>query len=314
MPGGGEIVIIANPAAQGGRTAERLKDLDPYFGPKVQIRWTSGAGDGRRLAAAAVQQGCTTVVAAGGDGTVNEVANGIRSAGGRAALGVLPFGTMNVFARELGLPLRHPLEAWRIILAGRSRAVDCFVAGEDCFVQMGGVGLDAAVVRATSRHWKRWLGPLSYLLKGVELMQKEPEPLQVRDTDGREWEGAAALFGNGRFYGGGVAFFPAADNTDGLLDVLVFRRQTYAGLLQVLEWIARQRELPEEEVVYLQSRGLTIGSAQPAPYELDGEWRGETPVEIRLDSQPMLVCAPGGEVVANNRATGSVASDGPDES
>lgn len=290
----GEIVIVANPAAQGGRVASRLRRMESLLTGRVRLAWTERAGDGDRLASEAVQNGCVTVAAAGGDGTVNEVANGIRRAGGGAALGVLPFGTMNVFARELGLPLRCPAEAWRIITARRLRSVDCFVAGGECFVQMGGVGLDAAVVRQTSRRWKRWLGPLSYVLKGVELMQKEAEPLWVRDSGGRELEGAAVLFGNGRFFGGSVAFFPGADNSDGLLDVLVFRNQNYAGLLQVLEWIARQRELPKDEAYYLQTRGLSVSGVNPVPYELDGEWRGETPLEIGLAEQPLRVCVPQG--------------------
>ncbi|HUF61157.1 MAG TPA: diacylglycerol kinase family protein [Verrucomicrobiales bacterium] len=291
----GEIVIVANPAAQGGRVALRLRRMESALTGRVRVAWTEGTGDGIRLAAEAVGGGCATVVAAGGDGTVNEVANGIRRAGGGAALGVLPFGTMNVFARELRLPLRRPAEAWSIIKARRLRAVDCFVAGAECFVQMGGVGLDAAVVRQTSRRWKRWIGPLSYVLKGIELMQKSPEPLRVRVAGGREFEGAAVLFGNGKFFGGSVAFFPRAANGDGLLDVLVFRNQDYAGLLRVLEWIARRRELPKEEAFYLQTRKLSVSAAKPVPYELDGEWRGETPLEIVLDAQPLRVCVPLGK-------------------
>ena len=130
------ILIILNPAAKRERAAERLQRLGP-LPPHVTLARTSRPAEARLLAAAAYEQGYTTVVAAGGDGTINEVVNGI--AGRPVTLGVLPVGTMNVFAAELGLPDRLS-EAWAVIEAGHTREIDLGIVNGQHFVQLAGVG------------------------------------------------------------------------------------------------------------------------------------------------------------------------------
>ena len=108
-----------------------------------------------------MREGFERIVAAGGDGTINEVVNGI--AGSDAALGLLPMGTMNVFATELGLPSYDLNRCWEIIKAEHTRLIDLPSANGKHFVQLAGVGLDAQVVKETSLALKRNFGPLSYL-------------------------------------------------------------------------------------------------------------------------------------------------------
>src|SRR5258708_4489185 len=154
-----EILVIFNPAARSARASSRWKTLGD-LPPHVTLATTSVPGEAKEIAAAAVEQGFRIVVAAGGDGTINEVVNGL--AGSEVALGVLPVGTMNVFAAELGLPGKLR-DAWRLIEAGRVREIDLGRANRQYFVQLAGVGLDAQVVKETSLDLKRNLGPLAYL-------------------------------------------------------------------------------------------------------------------------------------------------------
>ena len=118
-----KILVILNPAARGER-AKALRDKIASLSHHVLVRSTSSPGDARGLAARAVSQGYGTIVAAGGDGTINEVVNGIGSAGAAVQFGILPVGTMNVFAAELGIPQNNLGKAWQVIEAGCSRLVD----------------------------------------------------------------------------------------------------------------------------------------------------------------------------------------------
>ena len=151
-----DILVILNPEARRARRQEVLSRADELF-PGALVATTTSSGEARELAAEAVRSGFRIVVAAGGDGTVNEVVNGIAGTG--VTLGVLPVGTMNVFATELGLPTRLR-DAWKVILAGHVREIDLGRANRQYFVQLAGVGLDAQVVKETSWDLKRDLGPL----------------------------------------------------------------------------------------------------------------------------------------------------------
>ena len=196
-----KILVILNPAARSeraGGTWEKIRDL-----PAATVQTTSAPGDARSIAEWAVAQGFATVVAAGGDGTINEVVNGI--AGSDIALGILPVGTMNVFAAELSIPNNLP-KAWEIIQARHTRRIDLVRANDQYFVQLAGVGLDAQVVQATSRSFKKNFGPLSYLISAAQIALRAPPKLIV-EHDGIRREGSFVLIGNGRYYGGPVTFF-----------------------------------------------------------------------------------------------------------
>ena len=140
--------------------------------PRYVPFWRSGG-----LARRAVEQGFTRIVAAGGDGTVNQVANGL--AGSNATLGVLPMGSVNVFAMELGLPLHNLQRCWDIIEDTNVRLVDLPSANGKYFVQLAGVGLDAQVVKETSLAFKRSFGPLSYLISAAQIAARQPPKLFI---------------------------------------------------------------------------------------------------------------------------------------
>ena len=289
-------LIILNPAARSEKAA-RLHDHMKEVCTGAAIRETTMPGDAERVALAAVEEGYTRIIAAGGDGTVNEVVNGIISSGSTdTVLGVLPVGTMNVFAMELGIPLNSLEKAWEVILSGSIRKIDLPICKSPeftrCFVQLAGVGLDAEVVRRTSRESKKALGPMSYLLSLAQIAGQTPPPITLQTDDGKERTGSFVLLGNGRFYGGPFKMFRSGSPVDGLLDVLVFRNQSPWDLLRYMHAILIGQHQNLGDVEYFQSREISLSSEGAVPFELDGEMAGYLPVNFSVKSVALPVFAP----------------------
>src|SRR5207244_9908828 len=159
-------LVILNPAPH-GELAQRKRAQVESLAQDCVVCATTRTGEGEQMARRGVEEGFQKIVAAGGDGTINEVVNGL--AGANVTLGLLPIGTMNVFATELGLPV-HDLEfCWSIVKSNSTRSVDLPKANQKFFVQLGGVGLDAQVVKETSSQLKRNFGPLSYLISAAHI-------------------------------------------------------------------------------------------------------------------------------------------------
>ncbi len=289
MNSGQKIPVILNPAARGER-ASVLGDKIAALSPRVKVLLTSSPGDAREIAKEAVAQGHTTIIAAGGDGTINEVVNGI--GGEEATLGILPVGTMNVFAAELGIPQNNLEKAWQIIEAGFVRPVDLPRANEEYFVQLAGAGLDAEVVRRTTPDSKRALGPISYLLTLAQVAARRPPRVRIEPVDGEPREGSFVLVGNGRLYGGPFVLFKDALLDDGLLDVLVFQNQSHWDLIRYFQAIAFGQHPDLPDVEYFQTRGLRLMSRDYVPVEIDGELTGALPYEFGFSSRKLSVLAP----------------------
>lgn len=203
------MLVIFNPAA-GSRRRRKLARAMQVLGSRAVLAETAGPGDARRIAAAA--QGHDCVVAAGGDGTIAEVAAGLAGSGG--TLGILPFGTANVLALELGLP-RDAEGAARVIAAGREALIHPGLAeaGQEgrLFVQMLGAGFDAAVVHHLPLGLKRRIGKGAYVWQTlVELARHSSGPLRF-SADGGAWEEASGLIvTKGRYYAGHHLVAPGA--------------------------------------------------------------------------------------------------------
>lgn len=283
-----EILVILNPAARSERAKAAWRRIERL--PHCTMRVTTAPGDARSVAEAAVAEGFTTIVAAGGDGTINEVVNGI--AGSDVSLGILPVGTMNVFAAELGLP-GDLEEAWAIIRAGRTRRVDLIRANQQYFVQLAGVGLDAQVVQATSWEFKKNFGPLSYLISAAQIAARKP-PRLVVEADGVAREGSFVLIGNGRYYGGPVAFFKDARIDDGKLDVLIFKNLGYLDIARYLGTILMGKHTTLPDVEYFQTKRAVVQSDEEVPVEVDGEVVTTLPVTFRVSSRKLRVVVPVG--------------------
>jgi diacylglycerol kinase (ATP) len=272
-----DTVIILNPRAQSERADLLVEELH-QLAPQAEIRLTGQAGDARRLAAEAVVEGFKNVVAAGGDGTVNEVVNGL--AGSSVNLGVLPAGTMNVFAKEHGLP-NELAAACAVIREGRVKEIDLAAANTTHFIQLAGIGLDAQIVKETPWESKKTLGPVSYLLSAAAIAVRTP-PTIIVEAAGEVREGCFVLIGNGRYYGSKLVLFPEARADDGLLDVLIFKNLGYLDIARYLGGVLLGKHTALSDVCYFQAPAARIHSAEEIPIEVDGELCGALPVNVRV--------------------------------
>ncbi len=263
--------LIFNPRARsqkGSRTRQFLMDHANRFA----LYATNTGEEAVELARRFASEGEPVVIAAGGDGTLNAVVSGL--AGSRTALGVMPAGTMNVFARELGIPANSLPKAFEVIEQGLIREVDLFSANGAPFVQMAGVGFDAMVIEETRWESKKMLGPLAYLLAAVKVLGERPPKIEVTTAEGLTETGVAVLCGNGSLYGGQFKLFRNAANNDSKLDVIVFKEAGYRFVLDTLHGIALGGIDLANHTSYFQSECLTVRSERPVPVEIDGELLG----------------------------------------
>ncbi len=294
------ICVIFNPAARGNKARRFRKHLDE-MAPQSTFKATTAPGDAQRFAAEAVENKFDLIVAAGGDGTVNEVLNGLAAAPDglqRTRLGVLPLGTINVFARELKIPLQ--LEAaWEILRRGNETKIDLgradFFAEEKparrYFLQLAGVGLDARAIELVSWKLKKNAGPLAYVVAGFQaLVEKQPQI--IVNADGQKMHGELALFGNGKLYGGPFEIFPGAKLDDGLLDACVFPRVNFLSLLRLAPNFILRQKLPEKLVRRLRAEKFEVTSATPTAFELDGEGAGNLPATFSVERKRLRVVVP----------------------
>ena len=281
-------LVILNPSAHSEK-AGAMREKITLLADGAEVRLTNLPGEARTLAAEAVKEGFASVIAAGGDGTVNEVVNGIAGTG--VSLGILPVGTMNVFATELGLPCNDLAKCWEAIVAGEIREVDLPIANGHHFAQLGGIGLDAQVVQETSWDLKRHLGPLSYVLSIAHVAARKPPRLTI-ECDGRTREGSFVLIGNGRFYGGPFVIFRNASIDDGLLDVIIFKNISYIDIARYLHGIIFGIHPTMPDVEYFQTREVTVRSPDSVPVEVDGEVIGNVPVTFGFSPRKLRVHSP----------------------
>lgn len=292
------IPIIANPAANSTRAIaeiERIKNLSPV--PVLHL--TDGIGSAKLIAQKLAAEGHPIIVAAGGDGTVNEVINGLAQyrlenphESSYAILGILPVGTMNVMACEMGLPARQLEANWEIIHSGNSCVIDLWQANDYFFAQLAGVGFDAEIVQQTTWEMKKRYGPLSYAISAAQVLTQEAIMLSVEIENRPPMYGPIVLIGNGKHYGGPVPVFRDASNTDGLLDVLIFHGRGPLEVMQLLQAIATNDYTECGDVDYLQVPSLRVSSSVPVPFQLDGELGASTPVEFKLAPFRLRVVCP----------------------
>ena len=283
------LLVIYNPTAGGSRRRrfEAVLAALADFGCPMDVRPTGGPGDAGRFAAEADLGEHDLVVAAGGDGTINEVINGLVTLpGGRAhpPLAILPLGTANVLAAELGLEI-NPHKIAVMIARGSVQPV-CLGQAEGAdgrvhvFSLMAGAGFDARVVDGIDLRVKRALGKLAYVLESAkQICRRQPPPLQVT-IDGRDHEAASVVVSNGRFYAGRFLLAPEARLDEPRLHACLFR---YGDPFNTLRYaLALQRgHLPG-------SRGFEIVTGQDiriegepnAPLQADGDVVARLPARI----------------------------------
>ena len=288
------LCIIFNPTAGARRRARLYVALDVLYGLGVQFELleTAAPGDAEKLARMAAQKD-RIIVAAGGDGTIAEVAAGLD--GTSALLGILPLGTANVFALELSVPL-NPKEAARALLLGRSTSVFPGVlkrgnASDRLFIQMVGVGLDAVVVHRLPPGLKRAFGKTAYVLQTLRDLTWHPFNSFKVQVDGRQLEPSGLVVTKGRFYAGRFEIAPMADPRETDFHVLSLYQHHAFDALKHAAALGLGR-LPALSSMTLQ-RGHEIEVfGADLPVQADGDAAGSLPIRITPALRPLRVVVP----------------------
>ncbi|MFA7277318.1 MAG: diacylglycerol kinase family protein [Pseudobdellovibrionaceae bacterium] len=252
----------------------RLKEELCAHAFDCQIAETASSGHGTELARQAVEQGYKAVIAVGGDGTINEVATGLK--GTDVALGIIPFGTANLLAMEMGIPCAIK-EACDVIRKGQTRRCDMGEIGGKNFVVMAGVGLDAYVVRSVTSTLKEQWGALSYVIQTVAgLCSYRLKPITVELPTGEKFSPYFIFIQNGRFYAGKYLMAPAASMQDGYLDMISVMRPNPADVMAYL--LGQGKKHPAVRVDKITSCRLTDHHL----FECDGDFAGEGSAEVKV--------------------------------
>jgi diacylglycerol kinase (ATP) len=245
----------------------------------------------------ALGRGADLVLIWGGDGMVQRAVDTL--AGSGATLGVLPAGTANLFATNLGIP-HHLDEALQVALHGRRELLDLGVVNGEHFAVMAGAGFDAAMIgRVSGRLKQRW-GQMAYVWAGAQAARSEARRVQVR-VDGREWFAGRAtcvLLGSFGTIAGGVVAFPDADPQDGLLEVGVVTADSWLKWARVMAALALHRSEHSPFTCTTRGRKIDVRFAKRTAIELDGGTRPKTRrLRVRVQSAAIAVNVPSGSGV-----------------
>lgn len=247
----------------------------------------------RRLADA----GEAIIAVSGGDGSLMCAAESI--IGSDSALGIIPSGSMNVFARELGIGSRCLDRALRAMREGETRMVDIFTVQGKPFLQLAGIGLDARIVELITPKQKRQLGPAAHILPAYQVSREEHPLLSVKLDTGELFQGQQIMFGNGKRYGGEAQLFANALLDDGKLEMAVIQHSNAGILLEILMAMVLQGasdKTTSNATQLLQISNCEISTTGKVAYQLDGDFAGHIQPEeslkiAKLDHQ-LKVCIP----------------------
>ncbi len=291
MPDMKRTVVILNPVARGSPSIEKLRDaISALEGWETSLQATTSAGHATELAREAAQQGIDVVAACGGDGTINEVANGL--AGSPTAMATIRGGTANVWAKEIGAPKKLS-EAVSVIATGEVRTMDLGRAQDRYFLLMAGVGFDASIVQRVSSRLKRWSGAVAYALPSIgrAFTHRSISADLVVDDQALSTPLYWLLLGNTRNYGGVLNLTHMAKADDGLLDVLLLKHGGPPRLAWLAVWTLFKRHQNRAEVVYKKADLVEVRTPG-LPVQIDGEYLGETPMTFGIAPGALKVIVP----------------------
>ena len=295
-------VVIVNPAAGGGRAARAVPWLRERLErrPDARLEVTRGAGDAERIASDAADRGHARVIAVGGDGTVQEVVNGLLEWGGASTtVGIVPLGSGNDLARSLGLPDELGT-AWRSAVGNTTRPIDVALArngggNERWFASAGGVGFDAQVAAAMAKRRGWQGGRAGYLVTTLRELRRFKNG-RVRITmDGKESLAGDVLFvaiANGEYYGGGMRIAPGAVPDDGLLDLCVVGDISRLTALREMRNLYRGTHVANPAVSMHRAAEISISGDGAIPIHLDGEPFGTLPLTVSVRARALGVAVP----------------------
>lgn len=288
------MIVVFNPVAGRRRAPLLWRVLDTMIanGLRLELAETTGRGHAETLARSAARAGERLVVAAGGDGTIAEVANGIM--GSDAKLGVIPLGTANVLAHELALPFA-PRAIAASLAFGRTRALwPGLATGPSTarlFVQMLGLGFDAEVVRRLSPGLKRLFGRAAYVWQTLRELPRYPfRPIRLR-IDGEETEAASVIVTNGRLYGGQYLLAPGARAGEPGLSVVLFKRGGPGPALLYGAALPLNRLPSMPGIEHRRAIAVEMLGEDRVPAQVDGDPAGFSPLSVTDAAAPIQVVA-----------------------
>ena len=299
-----DTVFLVNPAAEGGSVGRRWPELAhraAALGLSGDALLSERPGQLGELAKRAVEQGASLLVAVGGDGTVNEVVQGLAGRDG-AELAVIPRGTGWDFARTYRIPRRLE-DAVAVARDGRTRAIDLGRAryrdwegseAESYFANVASAGMSGAIAKRANETSKALGGKISYAWATLTVFARwrNDEVRVTVDGEARTGRMHDVVVANGRFFGGGMMICPDAEPDDGLFDVLLIGDLTKRDLLLTLPKTYRGRHLPHPKAELLRGAVVEVDAPEPLPVELDGEQPGTTPIRLEVVPEALRLRVP----------------------
>jgi YegS/Rv2252/BmrU family lipid kinase len=290
--------LISNPKT--GRYNSRRRSIQDLaarlesLGVAIDLQLTSGPGDATNIAARAARDGSAEVIVAGGDGTINEAIQGL--AGTDASLAIIPRGTGNVLARELGLPLEEEA-ALAVVAKGNSRKIYLGLVTDEKtnesrhFVLMAGIGLDASVVGRVDPSLKKRIGRGAFWVSGLShLANWNPQPFTL-EINGDKYEATFAAVGKAARYGGDLAITPGARLDQREFEVCMIQTTSRVRYLQLLSHAMRNgmpRDKPEVQFV----KAVSVKAHGDAQVQIDGELLGALPMRFEIAPHSLDVIVP----------------------
>ena len=294
-----KVTLISNPKTgrYGSRWLRPIQEVASQLrslGLDVELKLTTGPGDATEFAARAANNGSSDVIVAGGDGTINEAIQGL--AGTKARLAIIPRGTANVLARELGLPLDDE-QALKIVAQGKSRQIYLGLAIDETtqesrhFVLMAGIGLDASVVRRVQPSLKKRIGKGAFWISGLShLVTWNPRPFTLQ-INGHKYTSSFAAIGKAARYGGDLAITPGARLDQPEFEVCIIQTMSRLRYLHLLSYAMRNgmpRNSPEVQFV----KAVSVRAQGDAQVQIDGELIGHLPMRFEIAPHSLQVIVP----------------------
>ncbi|NGZ75322.1 diacylglycerol kinase [Saccharibacillus alkalitolerans] len=288
--------LIYNPTSGREEMRRRLPDILQRLdegGIETTVHATTGEGDATIAAAEAAKRGYDIVIAAGGDGTIYEVVNGLANQEHRPELGVFPLGTTNDLSRALGIS-RQWEDYCDLVLRGESRPIDVGRANDRYFINIAGGGSLTELTYEVPSRLKTMIGQLAYYFKGVEKMVNLT-PMQLKiDAEGQgpiEGEFMIFLIGNTNSVGGFEKLMPGARIDDAQLDVILLKKCNLAEFIRVVSMAQRGDHFNDPNVIYFRTQRLEVTSPNDVLLNLDGELGGRLPGVFEVLPQHLRVFA-----------------------
>lgn len=277
-----------------GKSPEELSEqIQKYFteyGFNAEVYLTKSSEDATGIARSCIRMKREMVVVAGGDGTINAVINGLAQS--KIALGIIPMGTVNLLATELGIPA-DIRAACQLLTEGAARLIDLGRINNRYFASLAGVGFDAFIKKETSPSLKHLLGGLAYVLYAAVSMIKYPfKSIHIHiDKEPYEHKGYLLIIGNGKYFGANMPIAPQAMMDDHKLDCVIYRKKGISGIIQYF-WKIKTGSISQSPYTeYLKVERVDISAHGKHPVHGDGELIGTTPVTVEVvPSALKIIC------------------------